>query len=336
MTPAPGRAANAVLLAMRVPDRFRQRLAERFDVLGPFDAPLPEAVASMPRAEAERVRAAVVYGTTDTSRAAIAGLPGLGIVCCIGSGYEGVDLDAARERGIPVTHSPGANASAVADLAVGLLLSSIRRLPRADAYVKSGEWSASGGRRMPHLLGLTGRRIGIYGLGSIGEKIARRVEAFETEVGYHGRRRRNDVRYAYHATLTDLAHWADVLMISVRAGPENRHAVDAGVLSALGPQGHVVNVSRGSVIDEQALIRALADGGIAGAGLDVYEREPEVPAELRALPNVALTPHLGGGTIEAQTAMHECVLANLDAFLAGRPVPTPVPGSGTAVPAAAA
>ena len=336
MRPASGRAAGAVLLAMGVPDRFRQRLAERLDVLGPFDGPFLRSVAAMPRADAERVRAAVVYGTTDTSGAALAHLPALGVVCCIGSGYEGVDLDAARERGIGVTHSPGANASAVADLAVGLLLSSIRRLPQADAYVRSGEWGASGGRRMPHLQGLTGRKVGIYGLGSIGEKIARRLEAFETEVAYHNRRRRPDVHYAHHTTLLDLAHWADVLMVAVRAGPENRHAVDAKVLAALGPRGHVVNISRGSVIDEAALIRALADGGIAGAGLDVYEREPEVPAELRGLPNVALTPHLGGGTVEAQTAMHDCVLANLDAFLAGRPLPTPVPGPGPQVRVAAA
>ncbi len=336
MTATLDRAAAAVLLAVRVPDRFRERLAERFVVLGPFDAPFPEAVAAMPRADAERVRAAVVFGTTDTSAAALARLPGLGVVCCVGSGYEGVDLEAARKRGIGVTHSPGANASAVADLAVGLLLSSIRRLPQADVYVRSGEWSASGGRRMPHLPGLTGRKVGIYGLGAIGGKIARRLEAFETEVAYHNRHRRPDVGHAYHATLLDLAHWADVLMVAVRAGPENRHAVDAKVLAALGPRGHVVNISRGSVIDEAALIRALRDGGIAGAGLDVYEREPEVPAELRALPNVALTPHLGGGTTEAQTAMQDCVLANLDAFLAGRPLPDPVPGSGPVVPVAAA
>ncbi|MEO7761550.1 MAG: NAD(P)-dependent oxidoreductase, partial [Casimicrobiaceae bacterium] len=236
----------------------------------------------------------------------------------------GVELDAAGERGIVVAHSPGANASSVADLAIGLLIASVRRMVSANAYLLNGEWERRG-RRNFEGPGLTGRRLGIYGLGSIGLKIAARAAALEMEVGYFNRRARIDVAYAYHPSLLTLATWADVLMIAVRADAGNRHSVDAAVLKALGPDGHVVNIARGAVIDEQALIDALRDGTIAGAGLDVYEFEPAVPEALRQLPHLALTPHIGGETYEARTAMGDMVLANLEAFFAGRPVPCPVP-----------
>jgi lactate dehydrogenase-like 2-hydroxyacid dehydrogenase len=321
----------AVLVGVRVPDAFRERLAARLDVLAPNGARFPAMVAALSRTEAERVRVVVAYGTSEVTAGAMSALPALRLVCCIGSGYEGVDLAAARERGIVVTHSPGANAAAVADLAVGLLLASVRRIAEGDAYVRRGDWSDRESRRDMQVRGLTGRKVGVWGLGAIGAKIASRCEAFEMTVAYHGRAPHPGVRHPYHASLIELAAWADVLMIAVRAGPENRHAVDARVLAALGRQGHVVNITRGSVIDEAALIAALRDRGIAGAGLDVFEREPDVPPELRALTNVVLTPHVGGNTDEAQGAMHDAVIANLDAFLAGRPVPTPVPGA-TAVP----
>jgi hydroxypyruvate reductase len=329
------RGAPAVLLAVRTPDGFRERLAARFEVLVPAPGSFPQAVAAMPRADAERVRVIVTYGTLDTSAAAFDRLPALRLVCCLGSGYEGVDLAAARARGIVVTNSPGANTAAVADLAVGLMVASIRRIAEGDAYVRRGDWGVRGTKRSLQMRGLTGRRVGVWGLGAIGAKIAARCEAFEMEVAYHGRAPRAGARYAYHATLEGLAHWADVLMIAVRAGPGNRHAVDARVLAALGAGGHVVNITRGSVIDETALIAALRDGVIAGAGLDVFEREPDVPFGLRALRNVVMTPHLGGNTDEAQAAMHDAVLANIDAWIAGRPVHSPVPGSESTAPVAA-
>ena len=316
-----------VLLAARVPESFRQRLALRYEILGPLAAPFPESVAALQRSDAQRVRVVITMGTVNSSRAALAHLPTLGLVCCMGSGFEGVDLATARERGIVVTHSPAANASAVADLAMGLLIASIRKMSEANAFLRRGDWTGNYAKRMAPVRGLTGRKLGIYGLGAIGAKIARRAEAFEMEVAYHNRRPRADVAYAYHATLLRLAEWADVLAIAVRAGDDNRHAVDAGVLAALGPEGHIVNIARGSVIDEAALIRALRDGAIAGAGLDVFEHEPPVPAELLALPNITLTPHIAGGTVEAQSAMQDMVAANIEAFLSGRPVITPVPGS---------
>jgi len=320
-----GGARPAVLLGARVPDAFVRELSEHYELLGPLPAPFPESVAALAPADAGRVRALVTMGTVDTSRDALARLPALGLVCCIGSGYEGVDLTAASERGLAVTHSPGANASAVADLAMGLLIASVRQMPQANAFLQRGAWKGNFARSMSMVHGLEGRKVGIYGLGAIGEKIARRAVAFEMEVGYHNRSPRGEVDYPYHPTLHDLAAWADVLVVAVRAGAENRHAVDAGVLAALGPQGHVVNIARGAVIDEVALIDALREGVIAGAGLDVFEREPEVPDELLSLTNVALTPHIAGGTVQAQAAMQRMVVANLDAYFAGRPILTPVP-----------
>ena len=235
-----------------------------------------------------------------------------------------MDLEAAVARGIAVTHSPGANADSVADVALGLLIASVRRFAQGRALLDAGQWQGNAARAMPLVRGLGGSRVGIYGLGAIGGRVARRVEACGASVGYHGRHARAEVAYPYFATLRALAEWADALVVTVRADAGNRHAVDAALLDALGPDGHVVNVARGSVIDEAALIAALSQGRLAGAGLDVFEHEPAVPAALRALPNVVLTPHLGGGTLEAQGAMQALVLRNLAAFFAGEALPTPV------------
>jgi hydroxypyruvate reductase len=320
---APTLPRPTLLLAVKIPANLLEQLTARYEVLGPLGQPFGRSVAALPRADAARVQALITMGTVDTSRAAIDTLPALRMISCFGSGYEGVDLAAARERGIAVTHSPGANAAAVADLALGLLIASVRGMFGASAYLHDGAWENKGrlrrGRR-----GLARRRIGIYGLGAIGEKIARRAIACEMEVAYHNRKPRADVPYPYYASLLELATWADVLMVAVRADASNRHAVDAGVLKALGSDGHVVNIARGSAIDEQALIAALRNGDIAGAGLDVFEHEPAVPQALRAIPNIALTPHIAGDTDEARAAMSRMVLANLDALFAGRPVPNPV------------
>ena len=313
-----------VLLATRVPAPFAAALAEHYEVAGPFAPPFE----GLDAGAATRVRAVVTMGTVGGSADAMARLPALGLVCCIGSGYENVDLDAARARGIAVTHSPGANADSVADVALGLLIASVRRFPAGVALIRTGAWRGNAARATPFVRGLAGLRVGVYGLGAIGMCVAQRVIACRAVVGYHGRRAHADVDYPFFSTLHALAAWADALVIAVRAQASNRHAVDASVLDALGPEGHVVNVARGSVIDEAALIAALAQGRLAGAGLDVFEHEPDVPDALLALPNVVLTPHLGGATIEAQAAMQALVMRNLAAFFAGTPLPTPVAGSG--------
>jgi hydroxypyruvate reductase len=199
-----------------------------------------------------------------------------------------------------------------------------RRLLPADKFVRDGSWSAA--KPSPLLRpqpGNLGRRVGVYGMGEIGRKIAARVASFETEVGYFSRSKL-DVPYQYLPSLEALAEWCSVLMIAVRASSDTHHAVNAAILQKLGKDGYVVNISRGSVIDEKALVEALADDAIAGAGLDVFEKEPHAPDALTAFPNVVLTPHVGGHTIESHTAMQDCVIANLEAFFAGKPLVHPI------------
>jgi lactate dehydrogenase-like 2-hydroxyacid dehydrogenase len=251
-------------------------------------------------------------------------LPSLRAIICYGTGYDGVDLAAAKERHIAVGNSPGANAASVADLAVTLMLATVRRILPADEFVRNGSWAS--GKPSPLLRALPGnpgRRIGVYGMGEIGRKIASRVAAFETEVGYFSRTR-HELPYRYFESLEQLAEWCDVLMIAVRAGAETHHVVDANILQKLGSDGYVVNISRGSVIDDAALIAVLQNNTIAGAGLDVFEKEPHPPGALTALPNVVLTPHIGGHTQDSHTAMQAYVIANLDAFFAGQPLAYPV------------
>jgi lactate dehydrogenase-like 2-hydroxyacid dehydrogenase len=196
----------------------------------------------------------------------------------------------------------------------------------ADIYVRSGNWAtAKPSPLMRPQAGNPGRRVGVYGMGEIGRKIAARVAAFETEVAYFSRSK-HEVPYQYLPSLEALAEWCSVLMIAVRAGADTNHAVGTNILRKLGKDGFVVNISRGSVIDQPALVAALADGSIAGAGLDVYEKEPHAPDTLTAFPNVVLTPHVGGHTIESHVAMQNCVIANLEAFFAGKPLPHAVRG----------
>jgi hydroxypyruvate reductase len=199
-----------------------------------------------------------------------------------------------------------------------------RRLIPADEFVRNGSWAAS--KPSPLLRpqpGNPGRRVGIYGMGEIGRKIAARMAAFETEVGYFSRSR-HDVPYRYFESLEALSQWCGVLMIAVRASTDTQHAVNADILRKLGSEGYVINISRGSVIDEAALVAALKDNVIAGAGLDVFEQEPHAPDALTAFPNVVLTPHVGGHTLESHLAMQDCVIANLEAFFGGKPLAFPV------------
>lgn len=309
-----------IVAAIGLAEAFHQSLSERYTILGPMPRSAPDAVP----AGAEEARVLLTMGTVRTDAALMDALPKLGLISCYGTGHEGVDRTAAAERGIQVTNSPGANAPAVAELAMALVLASARQIVAADRFTRSGQWKGNNAQRMPIVPGLVGRRMGIYGLGAVGERIATRAAAFEMEIGYHGRAPRPGVPYLFHDSLLGLAEWADIVVVAARAGPENRHAVNAEVLAALGPQGHIVNIARGSVIDEQALIVALETGVIAGAALDVYEHEPEVPARLKALENAVLAPHIGGGTQGAHEAMQAMVKANVDAFFDGRPLVSPV------------
>ncbi|MHC6155973.1 2-hydroxyacid dehydrogenase [Bradyrhizobium elkanii] len=312
---------DKVLVYSRFPKAQLIRFGERYELLNAAGKWVDEA---FPKTELAEIRAMITAGGTALGTEAMDMLPKLGAIVCYGTGYDGVDLAAAAKRGIAVGHSPGANAASVADTAVTLMLASVRRLLVADNYVRSGDWAgAKPSPMMRPQAGMRGRKVGVYGMGEIGCKIASRVAAFETEVGYFSRSK-HDLPYQYFPTLEALADWCSVLMVAVRAGAETEHAVNADILRRLGSDGFVVNISRGSVIDETALVAALTDGVIAGAGLDVFAREPHAPDGLTALPNVVLSPHLGGHTLESHVAMQDCVLANLDAFFAGKPLAYPV------------
>lgn len=271
-----------------------------------------------------RVQAVFTSGLHGADAVLLARLPALRIVCCFGSGYENVDLSAARERGIAVTHSPGANAPDVADMAWALLLAAARRVGAGDRLIRSGGWTTAFAN--PVVPGVLGRRLGILGLGAIGAEIAKRAAGFDMEVRYHNPRPR-DVPFACMPSPLALADWADILVVSCRASSATRGLVDASVLQALGPQGVLVNVARGSVVDEAALITALRDGTILAAGLDVFAREPDVPEALRALDNVVMTPHAADYTARAFAAKMAMVRENLRRCFAGEPLLSPVPGS---------
>ncbi len=310
--------ADKVLVYSRLPRNLLARFAERFELLDTGGKPAAKA---FPADELSGVRALLTAGGTPLGASEMDQFPKLGAIVCYGTGYDGVDLKAASARNIAVGHSPGANAASVADVAMTLMLAATRRLLAADQFVRSGDWASA--RQSPMMrpqAGLPSRRIGVYGMGEIGRKIAARCAAFESEVGYFSRTQ-HDVPYQYFPTLEALAEWCSVLMVAVRASAETHHVVNADILTRLGKDGYVVNIARGSVIDEAALVAALTGGTIAGAGLDVYEVEPHAPGALTALPNVVLTPHIGGHTLESHVAMQDCVLANLSAFFAGEALP---------------
>ncbi|HEX7909631.1 MAG TPA: 2-hydroxyacid dehydrogenase [Paraburkholderia sp.] len=263
-----------------------------------------------------RVRAVVTNGSTGLSDAQMAALPALEIVSAFGAGYENIDVAAAARRGIVVTHAPGANAATVADHAMGLLLALARGYAPLTAAVRAGRWRTSRSERPT----LTGARLGIVGMGRIGGLIAARAQGFDMTLGYHGRAPRADTQGRYYADPVELAAASDFLVIACNGGPATRHLVNRDVLRALGPDGYVVNVSRGSVLDTQALIGALADGAIAGAGLDVIENEPEVPQALLDHPDVLVTPHMAGRSPASLLAQRDALLASLSQHFTHAPV----------------
>lgn len=248
-------------------------------------------------------------------------LPSLEIVANFGVGYDKVDAVGAAARGIVVTNTPGVLDEEVADLALGLLLATIRRIPQAERHAREGRWPAGSFPLSPTL---RGRTVGILGLGAIGKAIARRLDGFDVPIAYHGRSRQAEIRYDYHASPVALAAACDVLIVVVPGGAATRHLVDAEVLAALGSHGVLINVSRGSVVDEPALVTALRSGTIWGAGLDVFEDEPNIPDALLAMPNVVTLPHIGSASVETRAAMGQLVVDNLISWFDGRRPISPV------------
>ncbi len=278
------------------------------------------------RAAGDSVRAVLTNGRGGLSAAEMGMLPKLELICAVGAGYEAVDVAAARERGIAVTHNPGTNATAVADSAMMLLLAAVRHIRAADRHVQGGGWQDQW--RVDTQI-IFGKRLGLIGLGHIGGRIAARAaRGFDMTVGYFTRNAVADVPYRHFTDLAGMAQWADFLVAAAPGGAGTRHLVNAGVLDALGPKGYVVNIGRGTVVDTQALLTALREKRIAGAGLDVLEGEPSVPPllpELLAFDNVVVTPHCAGRAPESQTSATELIIANLNAHFSGKPLLTPVP-----------
>jgi lactate dehydrogenase-like 2-hydroxyacid dehydrogenase len=297
-------------------------LAERYEIAGHMDKPTP---AHIPPGAAGDVQAIVSTGSVGLSQAMIDALPRLSLFCCYGTGYERVDLAAARKRNIMITHGADANAPDVAELALGILLASTRRIVRADKMIRRGEWTKRIPNRFGPIAGLTGGKVGILGLGAIGLEFAKRIKGFDVELGYCNRNRRSDVDYRYFPNVMELATWCDYLIVCLRSDASNRHIINAEVLKALGPRGHVVNISRGWAVNEADVAEALRNGVIEGAALDVYDEEPYEGTELLGLDNLVMTPHFGGGTEHAQRRMTALVKQNLDNHFDGKPVVSPVP-----------
>jgi lactate dehydrogenase-like 2-hydroxyacid dehydrogenase len=271
-------------------------------------------------AQYAQVPAMLTNGAIGCSAEQMAALPRLGLVCALGAGYENIDLEAAKQRGVAVANGASTNDNCVADHAMALLLACVRRVVSGDAHIRQGGWRET----LPPPPNVSGKRMGILGLGTIGRQIAKRSLGFDMEIGYHNRRRVENEAFRYFGSAEELAAWADYLMVVTPGGAATRHLVNAKVLEALGPEGFVVNVARGSVVDTEALAHALRHGIIAGAGLDVYESEPEPPAPLLDLQNIVLTPHVAGHSPEAIGAAYQRFIDNATRYFAGQPMVSPI------------
>jgi lactate dehydrogenase-like 2-hydroxyacid dehydrogenase len=297
-------------------------MGEHCEIVGHMDRP---EVAMIPPGAADKVQAIVSTGSVGLSEALMAALPRLSLFCCYGTGYERVDLAAARKRNIMVTHGADANAPDVAEMAFGVLLASTRRIVRADKMIRRGDWTKRIPNRFGAIAGMTGGKLGILGLGAIGLELAKRAKGFDLQIGYCNRNKRSDVDFPYFPNVMELATWCDYLVVCLRSDASNKHIINAEVLKALGPRGHLVNISRGWAVDEAALADALRTNVIEGAALDVFDEEPYEGTELLELDNLVMTPHFGGGTQHAQARMTALVCQNLDNHFAGKPVVSPLP-----------
>jgi hydroxypyruvate reductase len=271
---------------------------------------------------APRIKAIAGGGESQVTRDLMAQLPALEMISVFGVGYDRYDVAAARERGIPITNTPDVLTDDVADMGISLMLAVARTIPQADKYVREGKWPSG---PMPLARKVTGARLGIVGLGRIGSAIARRAAGFDMSIAYTSRNKVTDSPYTYYPTPAALAAEVDFLIVITPGGASTKGLINAEVLKALGSNGYLINVARGSVVDETALITALQSNVIAGAALDVFENEPHVPAALCAMSNVVLAPHVASATWQTRRAMADLAFGNLQAHFAGKPLLTPVP-----------
>ncbi len=293
-------------------------LEKQFEVIKLYREPDPEAVLQDRRLDIQGICS--LY-SRPVSKSLIDSLPNLEIISQFGVGVDNIDLPAAKARGVSVTNTPDILTDDTADTAMCLLLAVSRRVCEGDMFVRVGKWQSG---PLPLGRALKNKVAGIVGLGRIGQAIARRCSAFDMTVVYHGPRAKPDLPYKYFSDLTAMARHADYLILACPGGADTQGIVTADVLDALGRDGFLINISRGSVVDEPALVQALIEQRIAGAGLDVFQNEPHVPHELISMDNVVMLPHIGSATVETRTVMGRLVIANLMAHFAGKPLITPV------------
>ena len=293
-----------------------KRLESNFNVLKLWKMDDPEA--ELQAQKNNIVGILSTAGGMGVTRRMIESLPNLELIAQFGVGVDNIDLDAAKDRHVIVTNTPDVLTNDTADTAMALILSVLRRVVEADVNVRAGNW------RIPLGTSLSSKKVGIIGLGRIGAAIAQRCQAFEMTIFYHGRHEKKDNAYRYFADLEKMALESDILVAACPGGEETLHLVNYKILKALGPAGYLINIARGSVVHTEDLLIALSNKDIAGAGLDVYEKEPEVPDALKSMDNVVLLPHIGSATNETRTKMGELVLANIEAHFDGSPLVTPV------------
>jgi lactate dehydrogenase-like 2-hydroxyacid dehydrogenase len=299
-------------------ERFNQALAAAYAVTPLWLQADPQAFL---REQGGRFELLVTSARFGCTAAQLAQLPNLKAICSFGVGHDAIAVEVARARGIAVSTTPDVLTDCVADLAMGLIIDCARRLSAADRFVRAGAWADGAfglGRKV------SGKRLGIVGLGRIGEAVVRRASGFAMAVRYHNRKPLADCPHAYEASLVALARWADFLVLTCPGGAATQQLIGREVLEALGPAGILINVARGSVVDQQALLDALRSGALGGAGLDVYQQEPQVPAALRELDNLVLLPHIGSASEETRLQMEQLVLANLQAFVERGQLLTPL------------
>lgn len=272
---------------------------------------------------ANQVRAIVTKANYGPTAEMIDKLPNLEIIGSASVGYDGIAVAHAKSKGIPVTYTPAVLNDDVADLTIALMTMTSRRMVAMDRYIRDGGWQAKGEPPLTHRV--SGKRVGILGMGRIGQEIGKRLRAMRCPVSYHTRNKVADVPYAYFSNLVEMAKDSDFLVAILPANPSTFKIINKDVLEALGPSGILINVARGAVVDEDALVEALSSGKLGGAGLDVFANEPNVPDALKAMDNVTLQPHLGSATYEVRRGMSQLVLDNLDAHFAGKPLLTPIP-----------
>lgn len=316
MTPT---KTNAVLRVGEFEPTFADELALRYDVpLLPDGARRAEFLAE----HAGDVRVVVTSGHPGVDADTMKALPNLGAIVNNGAGVDAIDLDAAKRRGIGVSNTPDVLSDTVADTALGLILMTLRRFGAAERYVRAGRWGSDG--PFPYARDVSGLQVGILGLGRIGSAIATRLLGFDCAIAYHNRHRVDGSPYRYAASPLELAESVDVLVVATTGDRKTRHLVDRAVLEALGPEGYLINIARGSVVDQQALVELLTGGALGGAGLDVLADEPNVPPELLELDNVVVFPHIGSATARTRRAMALLAIRNLDSYLSTGQLVTPV------------